>query len=110
MHGISSDQVMGGMSGLLSVGNATANVRAGCLKDPNNPGSCRNDVDSDTRDLRSRTKVRYALLRDLPVKITKRPDQANGDIAQWDPDPGAREFPTGGRLRGVETRQFRTGC
>jgi FtsP/CotA-like multicopper oxidase with cupredoxin domain len=97
MHGISSDQVMGGMSGLLSVGDATANVRAGCLKDPNNPGNCLNDVGSDTRDLRSRTKVRYALLRDLPVKITKRPDQANGDVAQWDPDPGAREFPAGGR-------------
>lgn len=97
MHGISSDQVMGGMSGLLSVGDAAANVRAGCLNDPNNPGGCRNDVDSDTRDLRKRTKVRYALLRDLPVKVTKRPDQANGDIAQWDPDPGARDFPTGGR-------------
>ena len=93
MHGISSDQVMGGMSGLLSVGEATANVKALCQKDPNDQSKCLNDVAKETRDLRSRTKVRYALLRDIPLKITKRPDQADGEMADWDPSPAARDFP-----------------
>jgi hypothetical protein len=31
---------MGGMSGLLSVGEATANVKAGCLKDPSDEKKC----------------------------------------------------------------------
>jgi FtsP/CotA-like multicopper oxidase with cupredoxin domain len=32
LHGISSTQVMGGMSGLLSIGDATVNVKAACKK------------------------------------------------------------------------------
>jgi FtsP/CotA-like multicopper oxidase with cupredoxin domain len=92
MHGISADQVMGGMSGLLSVGEATANVKAACVKDPNDELKCLNDVDKDTRDLRSRTKARYVILRDIPLKITKRPDQASGDSAEVDPSPDARDF------------------
>jgi hypothetical protein len=92
-HGMSSDQVMGGMSGLLSVGEAAANVKAACLKDPSDPSKCLNDVEKDTRDLIGRTKVRYALLRDIPLKITKLPTEANGDAADWDPDPASRNFP-----------------
>jgi hypothetical protein len=50
----------------------------------------------DTSELKRITKVRYALLRDMPVmKIVKRPDQANGDAVTWDPDPNARDFSTG---------------
>jgi FtsP/CotA-like multicopper oxidase with cupredoxin domain len=96
LHGISSNQVMGGMSGLLSVGEATANVKAGCLEDPSDRQKCLNDIAKDTSDLKRTTKVRYALLRDMPVMdIAKLPDYANGDAATWDPDPAAREFSTG---------------
>ena len=96
MHGISSDQVMGGMSGLLSVGAATANVKAACVKDPNDPFKCLNDVEKDTRDLKDRTKARYALLRDIPLKtIAKLPGEANGDAAEWDQNPGSRAFSPG---------------
>jgi FtsP/CotA-like multicopper oxidase with cupredoxin domain len=92
LHGISSDQVMGGMSGLLSVGQSTANVKAACLKDPSDNSKCLNDVERDTIKLKSVTKVRYALLRDLPLKkITKRPEEADGAIAEWAPE--ARDFP-----------------
>jgi FtsP/CotA-like multicopper oxidase with cupredoxin domain len=93
-HGISSNQVMGGMSGLLSVGEATANVKAACQKDPADQSKCLNDVDKDTADLRKATKVQYVLLRDLPVKkIGKPPTEANGDTATFDPD--SRDFPFG---------------
>ena len=92
MHGISADQVMGGMSGLLSVGDATANVKAACVKDPNDANKCLNEVDKDTRDLRSRTKARYAILRDIPLKITKLPGETNGDPAEVDQSPDARDF------------------
>ena len=96
MHGISSNQVMGGMSGLLSVGAATANVKAACIKDPNDEFKCLNDVEKDTRDLKDRTRARYALLRDIPLKmITKLPGEANGDAAEWDQDPASRGFPPG---------------
>src|SRR6266536_2261045 len=96
MHGISSNQVMGGMSGLLSVGAATANVKAACVKDPNDEFKCLNDVEKDTRDLKDRTRARYALLRDIPLKkITKLPGEANGDMAEWDQDPATRSFPPG---------------
>jgi hypothetical protein len=53
MHGISSDQVMGGLAGLLSVGEDKANVRAKCDKDPPNPEKCY----KDTADLKKRTIV-----------------------------------------------------
>lgn len=96
MHGISSNQVTGGMSGLLSVGEATANVNADCVKDPNDPNKCTNDVAKDTRELRKSTMVRYALLRDMPLMdLPVRPDQANGEVAQWDPSDAARDFPFG---------------
>ncbi|WP_354132560.1 hypothetical protein [Bradyrhizobium sp. RT4b] len=96
LHGISSDQVMGGMSGLLSVGEATGNVKAGCQPDPNDKTKCSNDIEKDTSDLKRVTMVRYALLRDMPVmNIAKLPGQANGDAATWDPDPGARDFTPG---------------
>lgn len=94
MHGISSDQVMGGMSGLLSVGEATANVKAACRADPNDRTKCSNDVVRDTADLRAMTEVRYALLRDIPLRnIGSLPEEANGASAEWDP-PG-RDFPQG---------------
>lgn len=96
LHGTSSDQVMGGMSGLLSVGEATANVKAGCLPDPNDKEKCSNDIAKDTSDLKRITMVRYALLRDMPVmNIAKLPGEANGDAATWDPDPAARDFTPG---------------
>lgn len=102
LHGISSDQVMGGMSGLLSVGEAIANVRAGCRQDPDDKQKCLNDVAKDTSDLQHGTMVRYALLRDMPVmKIAQLPSQANGDAATWDPDPAARDFTPGGAPCGV---------
>lgn len=89
MHGISSVQVAGGMSGLLSVGEAMANVKAACVTDPSDASKCLNDVDKDTRDLRSRTKARYAIVRDIAVKnLTKLPGEANGDPADFDPDAG----------------------
>ncbi|MER8790164.1 multicopper oxidase domain-containing protein [Mesorhizobium sp. M0983] len=93
MHGISSDQVMGGMSGLLSVGEATANVKAGCRTDLLNPSKCLNDVAKDTTDLRRETNVRYALLRDIPLqKISKLPEEADGNAtAEW--APAERDFP-----------------
>lgn len=94
MHGISSDQVMGGMSGLLSVGEADANVKAACRTSPSDHTKCLNDVDKETADLRSRTKVRYVLLRDLPVQnIQGRPDEPDHTAAEW--APAARDFPEG---------------
>ncbi|MER8533353.1 multicopper oxidase domain-containing protein [Mesorhizobium sp. M1005] len=93
MHGISSDQVMGGMSGLLSVGEADANVKAGCRQDPLDLSKCLNDVAKDTADLRRETNVRYALLRDIPLQnISKLPEEADGNAtAEW--EPTARDFP-----------------
>jgi FtsP/CotA-like multicopper oxidase with cupredoxin domain len=93
LHGVSSDQVTGGMSGLLSVGEATANIIAACQKDPNDESKCLNDVKKDTADLKKRTKIRYALLRDMPLKTTTRPEDANYSAADW--DPAARDFPAG---------------
>lgn len=89
MHGISSDQVAGGMSGLISVGEAMANVKAACVPDPSDARKCLNDVEKDTRDLHGRTKARYAILRDIAVKnLTKLPGEANGDPAVFDPEAG----------------------
>jgi FtsP/CotA-like multicopper oxidase with cupredoxin domain len=94
LHGISSTQVMGGMSGLLSTGDATVNVKAACKKDPAAPSKClsENEVAKKTDDLRKKTKVYYALLRDLPLKaISKRPDESGSGTAEW--DPMRRDFP-----------------
>jgi FtsP/CotA-like multicopper oxidase with cupredoxin domain len=96
LHGISSDQVMGGMSGLLSVGESTANVKAACREDSRDNSKCLNNVERDTVALKSVTKVRYVLLRDLPLReISKRPEEADNATAQW--APGDRDFPVGTR-------------
>jgi len=94
LHGISSNQVMGGMSGLLSVGDAKANVEAACKKDPDDPSKCTNDIKKDTLDLKQRTDVRYVLLRDIPLQyISALPDEANDAKATWAPQD--RDFPEG---------------
>jgi FtsP/CotA-like multicopper oxidase with cupredoxin domain len=95
LHGIASDQVMGGMSGLLSVGQSTANVIASCSPDPGDAARCLNDIVQDTAELKSRTLVRYALLRDIPLQnISKRPEEpGSGATADW--APTARDFPVG---------------
>src|SRR5262249_43703697 len=86
LHGRSSDQVMGGLSGLLSIGDAKANVVA-CRRDPANPDRCLNDVAQDTDDLRARTDVRYALLRDIALKSISASPEALGDkTATWAPE------------------------
>ena len=86
LHGISSDQVMGGMSGLLSVGEDDANVKAACEKDPSvkdkeDPSvkdkedqsikdKCKNAA-WDTAELKWKTDVRYVLLRDIMLRDIK---------------------------------------
>jgi FtsP/CotA-like multicopper oxidase with cupredoxin domain len=87
LHGWSSDQVMGGLSGLLSVGDAKANVVA-CRPDPANPGKCL-DEPSATSDLKARTDVRYALLRDISLKdISALPEAVatTAKTATWAPE------------------------
>ena len=92
LHGISSDQVIGGMSGLLSVGDAKANVKAACRRNTPTDKICLNDVYKDTADLKKETVVRYALLRDIPLKITTLPEDASGADAVWAPQD--QDFPT----------------
>jgi FtsP/CotA-like multicopper oxidase with cupredoxin domain len=87
MHGRSSDQVMGGLSGLLSVGDAKANVVA-CKKDPADQTKCLDDPQANA-DLKARTDVRYALLRDISLKgISALPDAsaATPKTANWAPE------------------------
>jgi FtsP/CotA-like multicopper oxidase with cupredoxin domain len=93
LHHISSDQVMGGMSGLLSVGDAKANVAAACDEDPDHLGKCKNDIEKDTLDLKRRTDPKYVLLRDIPLRsISTLPEEANGAPAEpW--APADRDFP-----------------
>lgn len=82
LHGISSTQVMGGLSGLLSVGEDKAAVKAKCL---DTPEKCENE----TEELRKRTIVRYALLRDISLKaITAPPEstQYKAAEAEWAPE------------------------
>jgi FtsP/CotA-like multicopper oxidase with cupredoxin domain len=78
LHGISSAQVMGGMSGLLSVGEDNANVKAKCEKYPPD-----DKCNKDTDELKKRTIVKYALLRDISLKL---PEDANDKTAEWDRD------------------------
>ena len=66
LHGQSSDQVMGGLSGLLSVGDAKANVVA-CKPDPTD-ASRRLDDPNATTQRKARTDVRDALLRDISLR------------------------------------------
>ena len=87
LHGRSSDQVMGGLSGLLSVGDAKANVVAACRRDPVNQDRCLNDVAQETADLKARTDVRYAFLRDISLKnISALPEAAGDKTAEWAPE------------------------
>jgi FtsP/CotA-like multicopper oxidase with cupredoxin domain len=88
LHGISSDQVMGGMSGLLSVGEGTANVKAKC--EENTP---KTECESNTADLRNRTDVRYVLLRDIPLKMIGDALPPNAGKAIWAPE--MRDFSEG---------------
>ena len=85
LHGWSSDQVMAGLSGLLSVGDAKANVVA-CKPDP--AGKCLDDP-SATSDLKARTDVRYALLRDISLKDISALPEAGAMAAKtatWAPE------------------------
>ena len=90
LHGISSDQVMGGLSGLLSVGEDKANVKAACETDDANDPECKKQTD----ELRNITDVKYVLLRDIPLRnIAALPEQANGAGAEWAPEE--RDLPRG---------------
>lgn len=82
MHGISSTQVMGGLSGLLSVGGSKANVRAAC-----DDGAARGKCDEENAALQAMTDVRYVLLRDISLRsIGALPEQADGTTkAEWAP-------------------------
>jgi FtsP/CotA-like multicopper oxidase with cupredoxin domain len=72
LHMISTQQVIGGMSGLLSVGEPTANLKS--------------DNSSDTDILKKRTEVKYVLLRDLPLQdVSKQPGEAENTTATWAP-------------------------
>lgn len=85
MHGRSSDQVMGGLSGLLSIGEDKANVRAKCAGTPSSREKC----DRDTAELKQRTTVRYALLRDIALReISALPEdvKATHKTARWAPE------------------------
>jgi FtsP/CotA-like multicopper oxidase with cupredoxin domain len=87
LHGISSTQVTGGLSGLLSVGDAKANVKAACKEDPETR-SCTNPLEQDTWYLKEHTDVKYVLLRDISLKhATTHPTKANGTAtATWAPE------------------------
>ncbi|MGH6826382.1 multicopper oxidase domain-containing protein [Methyloceanibacter sp.] len=94
LHGISSDQVLGGMSGLLSVGDAKANVKAACKKAPS-ATEC-GDVKKDTIYLKDYTDVRYVLLRDIPLRnVSAPPENAKDAAAEWAPQD--RDFPPIGK-------------
>jgi FtsP/CotA-like multicopper oxidase with cupredoxin domain len=71
LHGLSANQVGGGMSGLLSVGDTKASV-AGMTP-------------ADTDILKARTKIDYLMLRDLPILSDKLPGLASeGEAATWE--------------------------
>jgi FtsP/CotA-like multicopper oxidase with cupredoxin domain len=117
-HGISSAQVTGGLSGLLSVGDAKTNVAAACEQSPSDPNKCTNDVDQDTKVLKDRTDVRYALLRDISLNDIKAlPEDATGADATWAFDD--QDFPRnrkcavfkheGGQLQEHPEPKFRKG-
>jgi FtsP/CotA-like multicopper oxidase with cupredoxin domain len=84
LHGRSSDQVMGGLSGLLSVGDAKANVIA-CRPDG---GRCLDDPNA-TSALKARTDVRYALLCDIVLRDISALPEATPNApktATWAPE------------------------
>lgn len=76
LHGISANQVMGGMAGLLSVGRRDENLRAICAPEAE-------DCEKKDEDLRRRTVVKYALLRD--ISIIRSADR-------WKSDPEGQKF------------------
>jgi FtsP/CotA-like multicopper oxidase with cupredoxin domain len=85
LHGRSSAQVMGGLSGLLSIGDPKINVVA-CRRDPTDQRKCLNDPQG-TDYLRARTDVRYAVLRDIALNnISALPEAAGDKTATWAPD------------------------
>ncbi|AMA60175.1 hypothetical protein BCCGELA001_30730 [Bradyrhizobium sp. CCGE-LA001] len=87
LHGYASDQVTGGLSGLLSVGDAKANLVA-CKQDLVDPAKCKDDPNG-TAALKARTDVRYALLRDISLKEISAPPEAGTTApktATWAPE------------------------
>jgi FtsP/CotA-like multicopper oxidase with cupredoxin domain len=82
LHGKSSNQVMGGMSGLLSVGEDKAAVKAEC-----NPDMDEVQCNENTKKLRERTIVRYAMLRDISlINIKASPiEDTKNKTADWAP-------------------------
>jgi FtsP/CotA-like multicopper oxidase with cupredoxin domain len=84
LHMISTEQVIGGMSGLLSVGEPTASLKS-CRPNPTTPSKCIDDS-SDEDILKKRTEVKYVLLRDLPLQdVSKQPGEAENATATWAP-------------------------
>ena len=88
LHGLSSDQVMGGMSGLLSVGKRDENLRAKC--DDSTSDACK----KKTEELKKNTIVKYGLLRDISLK-------KDADDLKWIPDPSGQNFTTEASVCGV---------
>ena len=77
LHGISANQVMSGMSGLLSVGKRDENLRAICASGVEN-------CEKKNEDLRRKTLVKYALLRDISI--------IRSAAGNWKPDPKGQNF------------------
>jgi hypothetical protein len=72
---------MGGMSGLLSVGEDNAAVKARC-KPNDKPDECKKVTD----ELKKRTIVKYAMLRDITL------DKINLSPARWAPEQEHKDF------------------
>lgn len=108
LHGLSSDQVMGGMSGLLSVGDDKAAVKAQCRY-----GDDANECKKNTEELKERTIVRYASLRDISLRdISASPiENIITKQATWAPDKV--DFPdqenTGGICKVWEKKESSSG-
>jgi FtsP/CotA-like multicopper oxidase with cupredoxin domain len=81
LHGISSDQVMGGMSGLLSVGADKEAVKSRC-KPNDKPDECKKVTD----ELKNRTTVKYVMLRDITL------DKINESPPTWAPEQEHDDF------------------
>jgi FtsP/CotA-like multicopper oxidase with cupredoxin domain len=88
LHCLSSDQVMGGMSGLLSVGEQMENVKGKC-PEGTPAGQCQL-----TSELKERTIVKYAMLRDVTLKdITALPTESTEPkSATWAPEQERTRF------------------
>ena len=88
LHGLSSAQVMGGMSGLLSVGDDKSAVKARC-----NEKVADDQCKEETKELQKRTIVRYALLRDISLENISATPIENNESKQADWAPGKVHFP-----------------